>query len=123
MLTDGIADAYRRGRDRVAGTDGVRDAWGPLNGESMLERAYLISYLNGFRDDEGLALAHRMASTNAASVLGLAHYGLEPGCEADFILLDVENVAEAVAAHPTPSLVVKRGAVVARSGRACVAPM
>jgi cytosine/adenosine deaminase-related metal-dependent hydrolase len=50
--------------------------------------------------------------------MNLADYGLEPGCQADFVLVDAETVAEAIVSRPVRKLVVKRGRVVARDGRA-----
>jgi len=50
-----------------SGTDGVRDAWGPLNGPDMLERAYLVAYVNGLRDDPGIELTLEMATRLATS--------------------------------------------------------
>lgn len=117
-----VALLHQRGVQVFAGTDGVRDAWGPLNSPSMLERAFLVSYVNGFRDDDGLALAMHMITEAGARIMGIDDYGLAPGCSADLIVLDAENVAHAVATHPTPALVVKRGSVVARDGRCTVAP-
>ncbi|MNT90487.1 cytosine deaminase [compost metagenome] len=50
--------------------------------------------------------------------MNLADYGLEPGCHADFVLVDAETVAEAIVSRPVRKLVVKRGRVVAQDGRA-----
>ena len=52
--------------------------------------------------------------------MDLADYGLAPGCHADFVLVDAETVAEAIVSRPVRKLVVKRGQVVARDGRALV---
>lgn len=103
-----------------SGSDGVRDSWGPLNTGDMLERAFIVSYLNGFRDDAGLELALHMATYAGADVLGLEHYGLEVGCFADLVLIRAENRAEAVVAHPVREVVVKRGKIVARRGTCTV---
>jgi cytosine/adenosine deaminase-related metal-dependent hydrolase len=102
------------------GSDGVRDSWGPLNTGDMLERAFIVSYLNGFRDDAGLEMALRMATYAGAEVLGLKDYGIEVGCCADLVLVPVENRPEAVVAHPVREVVVKRGNVVARHGKCIV---
>lgn len=102
------------------GSDGVRDSWGPLNTGDMLERAFIVSYLNGFRDDAGLELALDMATYTGADVLGIEHYGLEVGCHADLVLVRAANRAEAVVAHPVREVVVKRGKVVARHGQCTV---
>ncbi|MEM7405358.1 MAG: amidohydrolase family protein [Pseudomonadota bacterium] len=94
-----------------SGSDGVRDAWGPLNTPDMLERAYLVAYINGFRDDQGLELALHMATRGGADVMGLEGYGLSPGCRADLVLVEAENACEAVAAHPPRRFVIANGRV------------
>ena len=104
-----------------SGSDGVRDAWGPLNTGDMLERAFIVAYLNGFRDDAGLELALDMASYAGARVLKLDNYGLEVGCDADLVLVSAANRAEAVVAHPRREYVLKRGQIVAQAG-VCVLP-
>lgn len=116
-----VRELDRRGVRLFCGTDGVRDTWGPLNGVDMLERAFLVAYVNGLRDDDGLGLCLRMASSNGAAAMGHADHGLQPGCAADIVLLDVETSAEAVAAHPPRRLVIKRGRVLARDG-VCLLP-
>ncbi|MGE5115611.1 MAG: amidohydrolase family protein [Betaproteobacteria bacterium] len=110
-----------RGVRLFTGSDGVRDAWTPLNTGDMLERAYLLAYCSGFREDTDLALALRMATYGGAQVVGAANYGLAVGADADLLLLAAENEAEAVALHPPRRLVLKRGRVVARDGT-CLVP-
>lgn len=112
-----------RGVRLFTGSDGVRDCWSPLNTGDMLERAYLISYLNGFRDDPGLEIALHMATYGGAQLMGAHDYGLEVGCVADLVLVAAETAAEAVALHPRPHLVLKRGRIVARDGRALLPPL
>ena len=108
-----------RGVRLFTGSDGVRDAWTPLNTGDMLERAYLLAYCSGFREDDDLALALRMATFGGAQVIGAERYGVEVGADADLVLVAAENEAEAVALHPPRRLVLKRGRVVARDG-ACL---
>lgn len=112
-----------RGVRLFTGSDGVRDCWSPLNTGDMLERAFLISYLNGFRDDPGLELTLRMATHGGAQLMGVEDYGVEEGCVADLVLVPAETAAEAVALHPRPRLVLKRGRVVARDGRDLLPPL
>ena len=100
------------------GSDGVRDCWSPLNTGDMLERAYLLAYISGFRDDAGLELALRMATYGGAQLMGARDYGLGVGSAADLVIVQAETAAEAVALHPVRRLVLKRGRVVAREGRA-----
>lgn len=99
------------------GNDGIRDSWGPLNMPDMLLRIFLISYRNNFRRDDELEIALDVATYGGAHVIGAAGYGLEPGCAADFVLVDGETHLEAIFERPPRWLVVKRGRVVARNGQ------
>ncbi|MBP6852640.1 MAG: amidohydrolase family protein [Rhodoferax sp.] len=107
---------HERGVRLFTGSDGVRDAWSPLNNGDMLERAYLIAYRCGFRDDAGIALALDMATHGGARAMGLAGYGLHVGAPADLVLVAAETPAEAVVMHTPRRWVIKRGKVVARDG-------
>jgi cytosine deaminase len=99
-----------------AGSDNIRDAWSPFGNGDMLERAMLIGYRANFRHDEELAIAFDMVTDAAARVLGLADYGIKVGGPADFVVVDVGSLAEAVAARPRRKMVIKGGRVVARDG-------
>ncbi len=103
-----------------SGSDGVRDAWTPFGNADQLERAMLVAQRFNFRTDEGLRLAFHVATHGCAQALGLSDYGLDVGCAGDMVLLDGENVAEAVVTRPPRRLVVKGGRVVARDGTALV---
>ena len=101
-----------------SGNDGIRDTWGPYGNGDMLERAMLVGLRNNLRRDDELELALDICTYGGAKVMALENYGLEPGCCADFVLVEAEAIAEAVAARPPRKLVVKRGRIVARDGRA-----
>jgi cytosine deaminase len=96
------------------GSDNIRDAWSPFGNGDMLERAMMIAYRANFRHDEELALAFDMVTTAAADVLGVAPYGLVPGGPADFVVVEAETLAEAIAGRPRRKMVIKGGRIVAR---------
>jgi cytosine/creatinine deaminase len=100
-----------------SGSDGIRDSWGPYGNADMLERAMFIGLRNNFRRDDDIELAFDVCTHGGAAVMGLKDYGLLPGCAADFLLIDAETIAEAVVAHASRRLVVKRGTIVARDGK------
>ena len=102
------------------GSDGVRDAWTPFGNADTLERAMIVALRFGFRTDDGLGLAFHMATHGGALALGLDGYGLEVGCAGDAVLLEGENVFEAVVNRPPRKVVVKAGRIVARDGVALV---
>jgi cytosine/creatinine deaminase len=105
-----------------AGSDGIRDTWGPYGNGDMLERAMFVGLRNNFRRDDELALALRACTEGAARALGLDDYGLNVGCHADLILIDAETIAEAVAQHPLARTVIRRGRIVAEGGKCLVTP-
>lgn len=102
------------------GNDGIRDAWGPLNMPDMLLRAFIIAYRNNLRRDDEIEMVLDIATWGGARVVGDEHYGLAPGCWADFVLVDGETHVEAVIERPKRHLVVKHGRVVAREGECLV---
>nr|WP_282571884.1 amidohydrolase family protein [Roseomonas acroporae] len=99
-----------------AGNDGIRDTWNPYGNGDMLERAMLTGLRWNCRRDEEIAMALDLCTTGGAAVLGLADYGLAPGCWADLVLVAAESPAEAVVARPPRRLVLRRGRAVARDG-------
>ncbi|MBM3647850.1 MAG: amidohydrolase family protein [Alphaproteobacteria bacterium] len=98
------------------GSDNVRDAWSPFGNGDMLERAMTIAYRANFRHDQELAFTFDMATRAAADVLGITDYGIAVGGPADFVVVEAETLAEAVAARPRRKLVVKAGRLLARDG-------
>jgi cytosine/creatinine deaminase len=100
----------------AAGTDGVRDLWGPYGNGDMLEKAMHVAYRNAERTDDALDLALRTVTTDAAAIIGLDRYGLAVGSAADLVLVDAQNASEAVAGAARRTLVIKEGRVVARGG-------
>jgi cytosine deaminase len=101
-----------------AGSDGIRDTWGPYGNGDMLERGMFVGLRNNLRRDDELLLALETVTTGGAAALGLSGYGLAPGCLGDLVLVAAETLAEAVAQRPGRRTVVKRGRVVARDGQA-----
>jgi cytosine/adenosine deaminase-related metal-dependent hydrolase len=99
-----------------AGSDGIRDTWGPYGNADMLERAMFVGQRYNLRRDDELALAFDVVTIGGARALGLEDYGLAPGCSGDLVLVEAATIAEAVAQRPGRRTVVKRGRVVAREG-------
>jgi len=98
------------------GSDNIRDAWSPFGNGDMLERAMMIGYRANFRHDEELALAFDMVTAAAASVLGIAPYGIAVGGPADLVVVEAGSLAEVVAGRPRRKLVIKGGRIVAKDG-------
>lgn len=100
----------------ITGNDNIRDAWWPYGDADMLERAMLVGYGSGFLTDEALEVALDLATYAAASVLGVAGYGVRLGAQADLVVVNAGSPAEAVVARPPRRYVFKAGKLVARDG-------
>lgn len=105
-------DLAARGIPLGLGTDGIRDLWFPFGDGDVLR----IARLHGLRADEDLTTAVRLATAQAAPFVDRAKHDLAPGCRADIVLLDAENVSDALVRAPRRALVVAGGRVVVREG-------
>jgi len=101
-----------------AGTDGMRDTWGPYGNADMLERAMLLGLRNNFRRDDELEIALDVCTYGGAHVMALDGYGVAQGDRADFVLVEGETLAEVIVNRAPRQIVVKGGRVVARNGQA-----
>lgn len=110
-----------RGIDLGLGTDGIRDLWSPFGDGDMLRIALGFARLHDLRLDDDLTEAVRLATCLAAPFVGRSTHDLVPGARADIVLLDAENVPDALVRVPPRELVVSGGRVVSEgdSPRVC----
>jgi len=115
---------WRQLRDRgIAvglGTDGIRDLWSPYGDGDILRVAQNFARLHGLRTDEEIAGAVELATRRGGSFVGGRTHDLVVGARADVVLLDAENIQDALLRTPRRELVVAGGRVVARAGEVLV---
>ncbi len=115
---------WRRMRDRGMGlglgTDGIRDLWSPFGDGDILRIALGFARLHGLRTDEDLTAAVRLATSDAAAFVDRHLHDLVPGARADIVLVDAENVPDALVRVPPRRLVMSGGRLVARDGEMLV---
>jgi cytosine deaminase len=134
ITLQGRHDTYpkRRGMTRVPelmaagvnvafGHDCVLDPWYSLGSADMLEVASMGLHVAQMTSADGMRACYDAVTTNAARVLGLEGYGLEPGCRADFVLLQARDPVEAIRLRAHRLMVVRSGKVIARSPEVAVA--
>ncbi|MFI9627963.1 amidohydrolase [Streptomyces sp. NPDC052042] len=102
------------------GTDGIRDLWSPFGDGDVLGIALGFARLNGLRTDEDLAHAVELSSSRAAGFVHRRVHDLVAGARADIVLLDAENVQDALVRTPRRRLVISGGRVVVRDGELLV---
>ncbi|CTQ47421.1 amidohydrolase family protein [Roseibium aggregatum] len=90
------------------GSDNIRDAWSPFGNGDLLERAAIVCDRQDYRLNEDLELAFTLVTEAPSDVIG-RNGGLTVGSPADFLLLPVQSIAEAVAERPARRTVFKRG--------------
>lgn len=108
----------QQGVNVCCGSDGIRDAWSPMGTGDMLERAFLLAHRFGWKSDAQLATAFDTIGRNGAIALGRKPHEIAIGEPADLILLEAENIGDAVVRRP-PRTVFSRGKLVAAGGVFC----
>ncbi|MDQ0303272.1 amidohydrolase family protein [Ancylobacter polymorphus] len=126
ITLQGRHDTYpkRRGMTRVPelraagvnvafGHDCVMDPWYSLGSGDMLEVAHMALHVGQMTSREAMTWCLEAVTTNPAAIIGLEGYGLAPGCNADFVLLQAADAIEAIRLKAVRMFVVRRGRVIA----------
>ncbi len=128
ITLQGRHDSYpkRRGMTRVPellaagvtvafGHDCVMDPWYGMGSGDMLEVAHMGLHVAQMTGEAGMAQCFEAVTGAAARVMGLSGYGLAPGCDASFVLLQARDPVEAIRLRATRLQVVRKGQVLAQS--------
>ena len=134
ITLQGRHDSYpkRRGMTRVPellahgvnvafGHDCVMDPWYSLGSADMLEVAQMGLHVAQMTSQAGMRACFDAVTTNAAKVLKLERYGLEPGCDASFVLLQARDPVEAIRLRATRLKVYRQGRLLAQTPAATAA--
>ncbi|NDG40337.1 MAG: cytosine deaminase [Betaproteobacteria bacterium] len=126
ITLQGRHDSYpkRRGMTRVPelmaagvnlafGHDCVMDPWYSLGSGDMLEVAQMGLHVAQMTSQAQMQSCFDAVTVNAARVMGLVDYGLTPGCQADFVLLQARSTVEALRLRPPRLRVIRRGRLLA----------
>ncbi len=128
ITIQGRHDTYprRRGLTRIPelraaginvsfGHDCVMDPWYPLGQGDMLEVASMGIHAAPMTSREAMRWAFDAVTVNPAKALHLEGYGLEKGCNADFVLLQATDPIEAIRLKANRLKVVRRGKIIAET--------
>ncbi|WP_018387000.1 amidohydrolase family protein [Ancylobacter sp. FA202] len=126
ITLQGRHDTYpkRRGMTRVPelraagvnvafGHDCVMDPWYSLGSGDMLEVAHMALHVGQMTSREAMGWCFEAITANSAKLMGLEGYGIAPGCNADFVLLQAADPIEAIRLKAARLFVVRRGRVIA----------
>jgi cytosine deaminase len=128
ITLQGRHDTYpkRRGMTRVKelleaginvafGHDALMDPWYSFGTYDMLEVAHMGLHVAQMTGAEQMRQIFETVTTNAARVMGLEGYGLEPGCQADMVILQAGDQQEALRLKAARLFVIRRGTVIAET--------
>jgi cytosine deaminase len=128
ITLQGRHDTYprRRGMTRVPelmaagvnvafGHDCVMDPWYGMGSADMLEVAHMGLHVAQMTSQKGIRACFDAVTVNAAKVMHLHGYGLEPGCDASFVLLQARDAVEAIRLRAARLKVWRRGKLLAES--------
>lgn len=126
ITIQGRHDTYpkRRGMTRVPelkaagltvafGQDCTMDPWYSLGHADMLEVAHMGLHVAQLTGLDAMRGCFESVTTAPATIFGLEGYGLEAGCNADFVVLDARDPIEAIRLKANRLAVVRRGKVIA----------
>jgi cytosine/creatinine deaminase len=126
IVIQGRHDTYpkRRGLTRVPemldigipvafGHDCVMDPWYSLGSGDMLEVAHMAIHVAQMTGLEAMRACFGAITATPAAILHLEGYGLEPGCLADFVVLDAADPIDAIRTKAARLFVLRRGKVIA----------
>ncbi len=126
ITLQGRHDSYpkRRGMTRVPelmtagvnvafGHDCVMDPWYGMGSGDMLEVAHMGLHVAQMTSQKGIRQCFDAVTVNAAKVMHLENYGIAPGCDASFVLLQARDVVEAIRLRANRLKVWKKGKLLA----------
>ena len=112
-----VPELMAAGVDVAFGHDCVMDPWYGLGSGDMLEVAHMGLHVAQMTGQEAMHRCFLAVTETPARILGLEGYGLEPGCNADLVLLDAGSTVEAIRLRAARRLVMRRGVVVSEAPR------
>ncbi|GEP07949.1 N-acyl-D-amino-acid deacylase [Methylobacterium oxalidis] len=108
-----VAALRKAGVNVTYASNNIRNAFTPFGKVDPLQIGNMLAHIAQLGSPDDQAYVLRMATTNAARAMGIGdRYGLEVGKQADLVILDTPNVANALLDLPPRSWVIKRGKVV-----------
>jgi len=128
IVIQGRHDTYpkRRGMTRIPemrqagilcafGHDCVMDPWYSLGSGDMLDVAHMALHLGHMTSREAMRFCFDAVTAHPARIMELEGYGLEPGCNADLVMLQARDPIEAIRLKAARLAVIRRGNVIAEA--------
>lgn len=97
------------------GQDCIKDTFYPYGSADMLQVANVTAHAAQMSLPPEIEKVYDMITYDAAKILGLKGYGLEPGCEANLVVVNAKDARDAIRLNPERLYVIRKGKVVAQT--------
>jgi cytosine deaminase len=104
-----VKELLASGVNVCLGQDDISDSYYPFGRNSMLEVAFLAAHLLWMTTRTDMETLYDMITTRAAQAINVQGHRLEPGAPANLVVLEQDNVLEALREHAVPLAVVSHG--------------
>lgn len=107
-----VKELLERGITVSFGQDCVRDTFYPFGKADLLEAALITAHAAHMSLPHEIKAVFEMCTVNAAKIWGVGQdYGIKEGVRADLVLLDCENVHDAIRLQPDRLFVLREGRI------------
>ncbi|MES2933342.1 MAG: amidohydrolase family protein [Pseudomonadota bacterium] len=108
-----VPELMAAGIDVAFGHDCVMDPWYSLGSGDMLEVAHMGLHVAQMTAQDTMRACFAAVTSTPAKILGLDHFGVAVGCEANLVLLQAHDPVEAIRLRATRLAVIRAGKVIA----------
>jgi cytosine deaminase len=107
-----VRDLIKENALVVLGQDDISDAYYPYGRNNMLEVLFLSSHILWMTTRDDMEKLYNMITVDAARAIGIKNFKLEEGAKANLVVLNDENIREAIRNHSEPLYVISHGKLV-----------
>jgi cytosine/creatinine deaminase len=107
-----VKELLAAGVNVCLGQDDISDSYYPFGRNNMLEVAFLAAHLLWMTSRADMETLYDMITTRAARAINVDAHRLEVGAAANLVVLEQENVLEALREHAVPAALVSHGKLV-----------
>lgn len=97
------------------GQDCIKDTFYPFGSADMLQVALITAHAAQMSLPHEIEKVFDMITYDAAKILRIDNYGIEEGNDADLVILNTDNVRDAIRLQPERLYVIKKGKVIAKT--------
>jgi cytosine deaminase len=108
-----VPELMAAGLDVAFGLDCTQDPWYALGSADLLEVAHMGLHIAQMTSQAAMRACFDAVTTTPARILHLEGYGLEPGCQANLVVLQASSPVDAIRLRAPRRWVIRHGRIIA----------